>query len=68
MQVGLITELKKEVSQLKATLNLQQQLIDKHNDDLKAKDTIIQSLRGMESGTRGRVDKVGVAESAAPRI
>ena len=27
MQVGLITELKKEVSQLKATLNLQQQLI-----------------------------------------
>ena len=27
-----------------------------------------QPLRGMESGTRGRVDKVGVAESAAPRI
>ena len=45
MQVELITKLKKEVSQLKHTLDLQQQLIDKHNDDLKAKDTIIQSLQ-----------------------
>ena len=52
MQTDLITELKKEVSKLKAALDLQQQLIDKHHDNLKAKDeslkakdTIIQSLQ-----------------------
>jgi hypothetical protein len=45
MQTELITALKKEVSQLKAALDLQQRLIAKHSDDLKAKDTIIQSLQ-----------------------